>query len=157
MNKSALMLGLGAGLLFAAGTANAGTCSADIEALHRTIARIDTDATGPHDQPYANLDAGIDAEGHTDTGTPGGTVPAPGEIFMPLADTGQTAVGDMAAPETPPSNPHMARAGRLNKVEGADPDVASQALARAQMLEQAGDDPGCTKEVRQAKNELGQR
>ena len=51
----------------------------------------------------------------------------------------------------------MARAGRLNKVEGADPDVASQALARAQMLEQAGDDPGCTKEVRQAKNELGQR
>jgi hypothetical protein len=154
MNKSALLLGLGAGLLFAAGTANAGTCSADIEALQRTIARIDTDATGPHDEPYANLDAEIDAEGHTDTGTPGGTVPAPGEIFMPPADT---AIDGMAAAETPPSNSHMARAGRLNRVVGADPDVASQALARAQMLDQAGDEPGCTKEVRQAKNELGQR
>jgi hypothetical protein len=51
----------------------------------------------------------------------------------------------------------MARAGRLNRIVGADPDVASQALARAQMLDQAGDEPGCAKEVRQAKNELGQR
>ena len=154
MNKSALLLGLGAGLLFAAGAANAGICSADIEALQRTIGRINTDANGPYAESYANLDAAIDAEGHTDTGTPGGTVPTPGEIFMPRVNTGQT--GDVMASETPPPNSQTARVGRPNRIMGADPDVASRALARAQMLDQAGD-PGCTREVTQAKNLLGQR
>ncbi len=154
MNKSALLLGLGAGLLFAAGTANAGACSAEIEALQKTIASIGTVASGASDQPNANANAAIEAEGHTDTGTPGGTVPAPGEIFMPRVNTGQT--GDVMASETPPPNSQTARVGRPNRIMGADPDVASRALARAQMLDQAGD-PGCTREVTQAKNLLGQR
>lgn len=155
MNKSALLLGLGAGLLLAAGTANAGSCSVEIEALQRTIARINTDATGPLDEPTANIDAAIDAEGHADIGTPGGTVPAPGEIFMPRTNTGQAAIGSMSA-ETQPSNSNVARTGQLNRPVGADPDLASQSLARAQMLDQAGDEPGCMKEVRQAKNQLEQ-
>src|ERR1044071_1607068 len=37
MNKHALILGIGAGLLLTAGTASAGTCSAEIEALQKAI------------------------------------------------------------------------------------------------------------------------
>ena len=211
MNKSALLLGLGAGLLFAAGAANAGICSADIEALQRTIGRITTDANGPHAESYANLDAAMDAEGHTDTGTPGGTVPAPSEIPVPAAKTGQAATagsepvpapngtdatGGMVAEAEPgtgiapgkvedpkSSDGTLAQSGGVQGGAGgvpdetapqdsvvpqagpptsattgaiADPDAASQSLARAQLLDQAGDESGCMKEVSQAKSQLGQ-
>jgi hypothetical protein len=203
MNRSALLLGVGAGLLFAAGTANAGACSAEIEALQKTIASIGTVAGGATDQPNAN--AASQAEGSTDTGTPGGTVPAPGEIPVPAAKTGQTAAagtepvpapngtdatggmvadaGSGIAPgkvedpkssdgtlaqsggaggvpaETGPQDSVVPQAGQpTSAATGAqpDPDAASQSLARAQLLDQAGDEPGCMKEVGQAKSQLGQ-
>jgi hypothetical protein len=195
MNRSALLLGFGAGLLFAAGTANAGACSAEIEALQKTIASIGTVAGGATDQPNANASAASQAEGSTDTGTPGGTVPAPGEIPVPAAKTGQTAAktgqtaaagtepvpapngtdatGGMVADagngiaggaggvpaETAPQDSVVPQAGQpTSAATGAqpDPDAASQSLARAQLLDQAGDEPGCMKEVSQAKSQLGQ-
>jgi len=211
MNKSALLLGLGAGLLFAAGTANAGACSAEIEALQKTIASIGTVASGASDQPNANANAAIEAEGHTDTGTPGGTVPAPSEIPVPAAKTGQAATagsepvpvpngtdatGGMVAEAEPgtgiapgkvedpkSSDGTLAQSGGVQGGAGgvpaetapqdsvvpqagpptsattgaiADPDAASQSLARAQLLDQAGDESGCLKEVSQAKSQLGQ-
>ena len=192
MNKSALLLGLGAGLLFAAGTANAGACSAEIEALQKTIASIGTVASGASDQPNANANAAIEAEGHTDTGTPGGTVPAPSEIPVPAAKTGQAATagsepvpapngtnatGGMVAEaepgtgiapgggaggvpaETAPQDSVVPQAGPPTSAATgaiADPDAASQSLARAQLLDQAGDESGCMKEVSQAKSQLGQ-
>ena len=192
MNKSALLLGLGAGLLFAAGTANAGACSAEIEALQKTIASIGTVASGASDQPNANANAAIEAEGHTDTGTPGGTVPAPSEIPVPAAKTGQAATagsepvpapngtdaaGGMVAEaepgtgiapgggaggvpaETAPQDSVVPQAGPPTSATTgaiADPDAASQSLARAQLLDQAGDESGCMKEVSQAKSQLGQ-
>jgi|RhiMethySRZTD1v2_1073278.scaffolds.fasta_scaffold00621_7 hypothetical protein len=188
MNRSALLLGVGAGLLFAAGTANAGACSAEIEALQKTIASIGTVAGGATDQPNANVNAASQAEGSTDTGTPGGTVPAPGEIPVPAAKTGQTAAagtepvpapngtdatGGMVADagsgiaggaggvpaETAPQDSVVPQAGQPTSAATgaqADPDAASQSLARAQLLDQAGDEPGCMKEVSQAKSQLGQ-
>jgi hypothetical protein len=61
--------------------------------------------------------------------------------------------------ETAPQDSVMPQSGPPTSAgTGAqpDPDAASQSLARAQLLDQAGDEPGCMKEVSQAKSQLGQ-
>jgi hypothetical protein len=205
MNRSARLLTLSAGLLCAAGTAQAGTCSAEIEALQKTIASIGSVAGNADTQ--ANTEAASKAEGMTRSGAPGGTVPAPDQV--PAARTGKTAgagsepvpapngtdaTGGMVASaepggsgsgtapgrienpkssadmvtqaggaggapeETAPQDSTVPEAGPpANAAVTPDPDAASQSLARAQLLDQAGDESGCMKEVAQAKSQLGEQ
>jgi hypothetical protein len=40
---------------------------------------------------------------------------------------------------------------------GVDPDAAAQSLAKARILDQAGDEAGCMSQVNQAKSQLGQQ
>jgi hypothetical protein len=180
MNRSALLLATGAGLLLAAGAANAGTCSAEIQALQKTIANIGTVASevpqpaaktgtiataGSEPVPAPN---GTDATGGTvASATPGGSGGAsgiaPGKVEQPKASGGTLAQsgGAGGAPvETAPQDSVMPEAGPPDS--GAtgvtpDPDAASQSLARAQVLDQAGDEAGCMNEVNQAKSQLGQQ
>jgi len=185
MNKHALCFGVCAGLLLAAGTASAGTCSAEIEALQKTIASTGSVASTGGSQgtsiqqgtkaaitadsatsatPVPDVN-GTDASGGmmastAPSGSGAGTGTAPGRIEQPdasggvLADQGAGGQPAETAPldsETPNAAPPNTAANPI------DPDAASQSLARARVLDQAGDEAGCMSQVNQAKSQLGQQ
>jgi hypothetical protein len=186
MNKHALCFGVCAGLLLAAGTASAGTCSAEIEALQKTIANtgsvasagasqgtsiqqgtnatITADSASATPAPAPDVN-GTDASGGmmastAPSGAGAGTGTAPGKIEQPdasggtLADQGAGGQPAQTAPldsETPNAAPPGTAANPI------DPDAASQSLARAKVLDQAGDEAGCMQQVNQAKSQLGQQ
>jgi hypothetical protein len=185
MNKHALFFGVCAGLLLAAGTASAGTCSAEIEALQKTLAATGSvasaggsqgtsiqqgtnsaitadSATGATSAPVPDVN-GTDASGGMMASTApsgSGTGTAPGRIEQPdasggvLADQGAGGQPAETAPldsETPNAAPPNTAANPI------DPDAASQSLARAKVLDQAGDEAGCMSQVNQAKSQLGQQ
>jgi hypothetical protein len=164
MNRSALLLSLSAGLLLAAGPASAGTCSAEIEALQKTIASM-----------------GALAGSAADAGTAGAAVSATGNIPVPAARNGNTtgapdqvpapngtgATGGMMAQggaggapaETAPQDSTVPQSGppAIAAWGTPDPDAASQSLSRAQLFDQVGDEDACMREVNQAKSQLGQQ
>jgi hypothetical protein len=184
MNRTALLAGIGAGLLLAAGTANAGVCSGEIMALQKQLA--DTPAVANNAAPNPDPGAApLPAAGPEPLPSPGATLGAAPSAAAPSADSSSTApsgsgeaagsagatgqpiagggtpvqngAGADAPDETAPMDSEAAEAGALSTAAGADPDAAAQSLARAQVLDQAGDEAGCMKEVDQAKGQLGQR
>ena len=162
MSRSALLLSLSAGLLLAAGPASAGICSAEIEALQKTIASMGT---------FAGSAA--------DAGAAGAAVSATGNIPVPAARNGNTtgapdqvpngtgASGGMMAQggaggapaETAPQDSTVPQSGppAIAAWGTPDPDAASQSLSRAQLFDQVGDEDACMREVNQAKSQLGQQ
>ena len=189
MNKHALCFGVCAALLLAAGTASAGTCSGEIEALQKAIQSTGTTASagsssgtsipqGTNAQIAANSAAdagtgvtpapdvnGTDASGGmmastSPSGSGAGTGTAPGKVEQPSASGGTLAnqgAGGQPA-QTAPLDSDTPQAAQPNTAANAiDPDAASQSLARAKVLDQAGDEAGCMSEVNQAKSQLGQQ
>ena len=187
MNRSALLLGLSAGLVLAAGTASAGTCSAEIEALQKTIAATGTvanaDSTsvtqGAEGAIAANSGSsaapapvpnGTDAQGgmvaNASPSAGSGSGIAPGKIEDPKSNSGTLAAANSGAggapAQTAPLDSDMPlsgvpQAGTAQAAAAIDPEAASQSLARARLFDQAGDESACMKEVNQAKSQLGQQ
>ena len=185
MNKHALLFGVCAALLPAAGTASAGTCSAEIEALQKTLANTgsvaNTEAAPGTSIPQgtdaaiaANSAAGAapapDVNGTSasggmmastvPSGSGAGTGIAPGKVEQPNASGGTLAnqgAGGQPSQTAPLDSDTPNAASPDSAANPIDPDAASQSLARAKALDQAGDEAGCMEQVNQAKSQLGQQ
>ncbi len=161
MNRTAFLLTIGAGLLLAAGTANAGICSGEIMALQKQLADIPAVASNPNPDPGAAA-PGTETAGAAPSGSSEAT-PAPeqpdasGGTLVQGVTPVQNGTGADMPDEIAPMDSEAAEAGALVTAAGADPDAAAQSLARAQVLDQAGDEAGCMTEVNEAKGQLGQR
>jgi hypothetical protein len=150
-----LLAGGAAGVLLAAGAAQAGACSGEIMALQKQMEETPTMASG----------------------APSGAapLPAPGPVPENAGQTlgappsneaggGTLAQNDTAPAPTEPMDADAADATQLNTAAGTDttgttesgPDAAAQALARARALDQAGDEAGCMSAIDEAKGHLAQ-
>jgi hypothetical protein len=173
MNKHALLFGIAAGLLLAAGTANAGTCSAEIEALQKTLGSVGTMASADA-APGASISQGANTAVAANTGSSSAPAPVPdpngtdasGGMMAstgssgPGADTG-IAPGKLEQPDA--SGGTLAQSGAGNAAPPAqtaplDSDAAqSGALGNTAAADQAGDEAACMDAVNQAKSQLGQQ
>ena len=142
MKTAIFIAGLSAGLLFAAGSAAAGSCTAQIEELEKTLASTDA-GMGP-------------------TGTAADAVPATGttEQHPPTDTMSQAAEGKATSPEDvlqqnqgEPTDSDAAEAGQTSTAAGIDD--ASGSLQRAKELDQKGDEAACMAEIAKAKGALG--
>ena len=127
-----LLAGSAAGLLLAAGTAQAGACSGEIMALQQQMEETPT---------MSNASAALpDASGGTLVQNE--ATPAPTEAM----DSDAAAASQLNT-----------AAGTDTTGTGATgTDAAAQALARARALDQAGDEAACMDAVDEAKSHLGQ-
>ena len=133
---AALLAGSAAGLLLAAGTAQAGACSGEIMALQQQMEETPTMA--------GNIEVSAAA--------------------LPDASDGTLVQTDDAPAPTEAMDADAAAASQLNTAAGTDTtdtgatgtDAAAQALARARALDQAGDEAACMDAVNEAKSHLGQ-
>jgi hypothetical protein len=140
MKSTVFIAGLTAGLLFAAGSATAGACTAQIEELEKSL---------------ASTDAGMGPTG-TDAVTGLGT----GEEHPPTDTMNQAAEGKATSPEDvlqqnqgEPTDSDAAEAGQTSTAAGIDD--ASGSLQRAKELDQKGDEAACMAEIAKAKGALG--
>jgi hypothetical protein len=140
MKSIVFIAGLSAGLLFAAGSAAAGPCTAQIEELEKTL---------------ASTDAGMGPTG-TDAITGTGTI----EQHPPTDTMSQAAEGKATSPEDvlqqnqgEPTDSDAAEAGQTSTAAGIDD--ASGSLQRAKELDQKGDETACMAEIARAKGALG--
>jgi hypothetical protein len=147
MNKTALLFGIGASLILAAGTASAaGSCGAQVAELQQKIgleqgANATIGATDPGVQqpaPEANATTG------TSTTTDG-------------SSTDTTADSSSSSTTTMPSSgtvEETSRVGDLNTAAGGHAEAIT-ALKKAQMAADAGDESTCMTELGTAKAALG--
>jgi hypothetical protein len=172
-----LLAGSAAGLLLAAGAAQAGACSGEIMALQKQMEETPTMASNPAPgtvpqnagQTLGAAPSATAAETETAHAAPNGSGeagPTPSAEEMPDA-SGSTLVQNDATPQPAPTEPmdsDAAAASQLNTAAGTDTtdtgatgtDAAAQALARARALDQAGDEAGCMNAIEEAKGQLGQ-
>jgi len=135
MNKTALMFGVGASLILAAGTASAaGSCGAEVAALQQKL--------GMEDSANATI-------GATD---PGVQQPQSGGSET-LADSSSSS---SSSTTTMPSGTveETSRVGDLNTAAGGRAEAIT-ALKKAQMAADAGDENACMTELGTAKAALG--
>ena len=168
-----LLAGSAAGLLLAAGGAQAGACSSEIMALQKQMEETPTMAsnTVPENagQTLGAPPSATAADTETAHAAPSGSGEAgatPSAEEMPDA-SGGTLVQNDAAPQPAPTEPmdsDAAATSQLNTAAGTDTtdtgatgtDAAAQALVRARALDQAGDEAGCMNAIEEAKGQLGQ-
>lgn len=142
MKSIGLIAGLSAGMLFAADAAAAGSCTAQIEELEKTL---------------ASTDAGM---GPTGTGTDAVTGTGTVEQHPPTDAMGQAAEGKATSPDDvlqqnqgEPTDSDAAEAGQTSTAAGIDDALG--ALQRAKELDQKGDEAACMAEIAKAKGALG--
>jgi hypothetical protein len=127
-----LLAGSAAGLLLAAGSAQAGACSGEIMALQQQMEETPT---------MSNASAALpDASGGTLVQNE--ATPAPTEAM----DSDAAAASQL----------NTAAGTDTTDTGATGTDAAAQALARARALDQAGDDAACMDAVDEAKSHLGQ-
>ena len=144
--RTTLLVTSAAGLLLAAGTAQAGVCSGEIMALQKQMEETPTMANASPTAPSGSGEAGT----------------TPGTEEMPDASGGTLVQNDDAPAPTAPMDADAADASQLNTAAGTDTtgtgatgtDAAAQALARARALDQAGDEAACMDAVDEAKSHL---
>jgi hypothetical protein len=181
-----LLAGSAAGVLLAAGAAQAGACSGEIMALQKQLEETPTMAsnTGTVPLPATNAripqvagqtlvappstDAGGGETAHAAPSGSGEAGSTPGTEEIPDTSGGTMVQNDSAAtPQPAPTEPmdsDAVAASQLNTAAGTDTtdtgatgtDAAAQALARARALDQAGDEAGCMNAIEEAKGQLGQ-
>ncbi|GAB2179116.1 hypothetical protein [Dongia sp. agr-C8] len=153
MKITMIALGAGAGCLLMAGSAMAGACTSQIDALNKQLAETDagmgatgTGAAGTMEQGAANP---VSPSGQPQTPT----TPATGAMNeasqnkatsaqdVQNQNTGQGTMADQAS--------NAATAAGVNK-------SAAASLERAKMLDQAGDESACMDEVTKAQKALSQ-
>ncbi len=141
--RTTLLVTSAAGLLLAAGTAQAGACSGEIMALQKQMEETPSMANAGYAAPSGS--------GEADE--------------MPDASGGTLVQSDDAPAPTAPMDADAADASQLNTAAGTDTtgtgatgtDAAAQALARARALDQAGDEAACMDAVDEAKSHLTQQ
>jgi hypothetical protein len=148
MNKTALLFGVGASLILAAGTASAaGSCGAEVAELQQKIgieqgANATIGATDPGvQQPAPESDTQANATTGTTTTTDGST----------------TTADSSSSTATMPSSgtvEETSRVGDLNTAAGGHAEAIT-ALKKAQMAADAGDENTCMTELGTAKAALG--
>ena len=164
-----LIAGSAAGLLLAAGAAQAGACSGEIMALQKQMEETPTmtSSIAPEASTLGASSGAIPLPG-TNARIPqtaGQTLGAPPE--MPDASGGTLVENGSDTPppaSTEPMDSDAASASQLNTAAGTDTtgtkangtDAAAQALARARALDQAGDEAACMTAVDEAKSHLNQ-
>ena len=127
-----LLAGSAAGLLLAAGSAQAGACSGEIMALQQQMEETPT---------MSNASAALpDASGGTLVQNE--ATPAPTEAM----DSDAAAASQL----------NTAAGTDTTDTGATGTDAAAQALARARALDQAGDEAACMDAVDEAKSHLGQ-
>jgi hypothetical protein len=127
-----LLAGSAAGLLLAAGTAQAGACSGEIMALQQQMEETPT---------MSNASAALpDARGGTLVQNE--ATPAPTEAM----DSDAAAASQL----------NTAAGTDTTDTGATGADAAAQALARARALDQAGDEAACMDAVDEAKSHLDQ-
>ena len=127
-----LLAGSAAGLLLAAGTAQAGACSGEIMALQQQMEETPT---------MSNASAALpDASGGTLVQNE--ATPAPTEAM----DSDAAAASQL----------NTAAGTDTTDTGATGTDAAAQALARARALDQAGDEAACMDAVDEAKSHLDQ-
>ena len=127
-----LLAGSAAGLLLAAGSAQAGACSGEIMALQQQMEETPT---------MSNASAALpDASGGTLVQNE--ATPAPTEAM----DSDAAAASQL----------NTAAGTDTTDTGATGADAAAQALARARALDQAGDEAACMDAVDEAKSHLGQ-
>ena len=169
-----LLAGSAAGVLLAAGAAQAGACSGEIMALQKQMEETPTMASNalPGTLPEnagQTLGAPPSADAapieQTAHAAPNGSgEAAPGAEAMPDASGGTLVQNDAPPAPTEPMDADAADASQLNTAAGTDTtgtgatgtDAAAQALARARALDQAGEEAQCMEAVGEAKSQLGQ-
>ena len=131
---AALLAGSAAGLLLAAGTAQAGACSGEIMALQQQMEETPAMA--------GNIEVSAAA--------------------LPDASGGTLVQNEATPAPTEAMDSDAAAASQLNTAAGTDTtdtgatgtDAAAQALARARALDEAGDEAACMDAVDEAKSHL---
>ena len=170
MNKTALILGIGAGLMVAAGAASAaGSCSVEISAVEQAMAKDDgLNATGTPTElgvqtpsvqtPGASTGApaATDIPSATTTGTQSAETGASTTID-PSSDaatiTGTTS-GTTSGTAAAPTVTETSRAGEMITSAGGH-EAALASLAKAKNLAASGQEEACMTEVTAAKTALG--
>jgi hypothetical protein len=170
-----LLAGSAAGVLLAAGAAQAGACSGEIMALQKQMEETPTMASSTGTVPQnagqtlgspPSADAAETETAHAAPSGSGEAGPTPSAEEMPDA-SGDTLVQNDATPLPAPTEPmdsDAAASSQLNTAAGTDTtdtgatgtDAAAQALVRARALDQAGDEAGCMNAIDEAKGQLGQ-
>lgn len=181
MNKTALVLGIGAGLMLAANAASAaGSCSVEISAVEQALAKDDgLNATGaPTELGVQTPSASTDAPSATGTTTaaPSGTASGTASSTQP-AETGTsttidpssdaatntgitsgttagTTAGTTGGTPPAPSVTETSRAGEMTTSAGGHA-AALASLAKAKNLAASGQEEACMTEVTAAKTALG--
>ena len=168
-----LLAGSAAGLLLAAGTAQAGACSGEIMALQKQMEETPTMASSAAPALGESLGAAPNAQaaGTTETAhaAPNGSGEAesiPGSGPLPDANGGMLVQNDTTPPPaaTESMDSDASAASQLNTAAGTDTtdtgatgtDAAAQALTRARALDTAGDEAACMDAVNEAKSHLGE-
>ena len=127
-----LLAGSAAGLLLAAGTAQAGACSGEIMALQQQMEETPTMSDASAALPDASGGTLVQNE----------ATPAPTEAM----DSDAAAASQL----------NTAAGIDTTDTGATGTDAAAQALARARALDQAGDEAACMDAVDEAKSHLGQ-
>jgi hypothetical protein len=153
MNTHALLFGIAAGLLLAGGTADAGTCSAEIESLQKTLGSIGTMASADT-ASGASISQGTEATVAANTGSSSAPAPVPDPNGT---DASGGVMANASPAQTAPLDSDAAQSGAPGNSATANPDAASKSLARARAFDQAGDEAACMNAVNQAKSQLGQQ
>jgi len=127
-----LLAGSAAGLLLAAGTAQAGACSGEIMALQQQMEETPTMSDASAALPDASGGTLVQNE----------ATPAPTEAM----DSDAAAASQL----------NTAAGTDTTDTGATGADAAAQALARARALDQAGDEAACMDAVDEAKSHLDQ-
>ena len=127
-----LLAGSAAGLLLAAGTAQAGACSGEIMALQQQMEETPTMSDASAALPDASGGTLVQNE----------ATPAPTEAM----DSDAAAASQL----------NTAAGTDTTDTGATGTDAAAQALARARALDQAGDEAACMDAVDEAKSHLDQ-
>jgi hypothetical protein len=174
MNKTALLFGVGASLILAAGAANAaGSCGAEVADLQQQLGAQDTASTttGPTDDQIATdndanatigtTDPGVQQpmpEANATTGTSTTTTTDLG-VQQPQSGDSDTLADSSSSSSSSTTMPsgtvtETSRVGDLNTAAGGRAEAIT-ALKKAQMAADAGDEDACMTELSTAKAALG--
>lgn len=152
MRRTLIALGASAGCLFFAGSAMAGPCTTQIEALTRLLAATDA-GMGPTGGT-SGVGAGTMEQSAANPVSPSGSTETP---TTPATGTMNEASQNKATSARDVLNQNTGQDTMADQASNAagDPSAAAS-LERAKTLDQAGDEAACMNEAMKAQNALTQ-
>ena len=147
MKITLIALGAGAGCLLLAGSAMAGPCSAQIDALSKQLAATDA-GMGPTGAGTMNQ-----SSGNANTPSPSSTSQVP---TTPATGTMNEASQNKATSPQDVQNQNTGQGTMADQAgtSAGNNNTPSESLARAKTFDQAGDEAACMNEVSKAEGAL---